>query len=407
MKVLHVLDHSAPLQSGYAFRTLAILREQAKLGWQTFQLTSPKHGHAEAPVEEAAGLRFYRTAAGTDWSDRLPVAGEIRLMQRLASRLREVVDLVRPDILHAHSPVLDAYPALAVGRRFGLPVVYEIRSLWEDSAVEKGASRRNSPKYRATRFAETRALRRCDHVVVISAGLRDEVIARGIAPDRVTVVPNGVDLDRFPVIGEPDAALAARLGLAGSRVVGYAGSLHPYEGLDLLIEAFGHVVRRQPDVRLLLVGAGAAEPALRARAGGAGLLDRIVFAGQVPHDAVPSYLSLMTVLVYPRRRSRLTDIVTPLKPLEAMAQGIAVVASDIGGHRELIDNGRTGHLVLPEDPGALADTLAEVLGSESKRSSTIVAARDYVSTARTWARSVEGYRQAYLAAGVPAELLSA
>lgn len=401
MRVLHIFDHSAPLQSGYSFRSLAILREQEKLGWQTFQLTSPKQGAVAAEIEEAAGLRFYRTRAGTSWTDRVPVLGELCLMRLLRLRLRDVARALRPHVLHAHSPLLDAFPAIAVGSELGIPVVYEVRSLWEDSAVEKGHSRIGSPKYRATRLAETQALRRADHVIVISAGLRDEFVGRGIAAKRLTVMPNGVDLDRFPVVGERDAELASRLGLTHHRVIGYAGSLHRYEGLDILIEAFVQALAQLPDLRLLLIGDGAEAGRLRDLARDRGVADRVVFTGQVPHRTIPAHLSLMSALVYPRRPSRLTDIVTPLKPLEAMAQGIAVIASDIGGHRELIPDPSVGHLVPPEDARALRDAIVAVVGSEARRRETIVAAREFVSRERTWARSVARCRIAYAAAGVP------
>jgi glycosyltransferase involved in cell wall biosynthesis len=118
--------------------------------------------------------------------------------------------------------VLNALPTLRVGRQRGIPVVYEVRALWEDAAVDHGRTREGSLRYSASRALESFALRRADHVTTICEGLRDEIAARGIARDRITVIPNAVDTDEFRSGAEPDAALRRRLGLDGATVVGFA-----------------------------------------------------------------------------------------------------------------------------------------------------------------------------------------
>lgn len=196
LRILHVLDHSIPKHSGYSFRTLAILREQRKRGWQTFHLTTPKHVDAPADEEDVEGWHFYRTRA--DYIGRgAPVIGEVMLMRQVERRLEEVVRSVSPDVIHAHSPVLNAIPALRVGRRTQLPVVYEVRAFWEDAAVDHGTTREGSLRYRATRALETWAMTRADHVTVICEGLREDVVARGIPRSKVTVIPNAVDTESF------------------------------------------------------------------------------------------------------------------------------------------------------------------------------------------------------------------
>jgi len=133
LRILHVLDHSAPQDSGYTFRTLSILREQRSLGWDTLQLTSPKQGPGDARQETVDGLSFLRTPSRAD-------TGLLAQMRLTAQRLEEVVADSRPDLIHAHSPVLNALPSLWVGRRTGLPVVYEMRASWEDAAVDHGST---------------------------------------------------------------------------------------------------------------------------------------------------------------------------------------------------------------------------------------------------------------------------
>jgi PEP-CTERM/exosortase A-associated glycosyltransferase len=395
LRIVHVLDHSIPLQSGYTFRTRAILREQRRLGWETFHLTSPKHAMAYVPEEEVDGLHFYRTPRGEGVLHRIAVVREFALMHATARRLEQVVQTVSPDLLHAHSPALNAIPALWVGRRFGLPVVYEVRAFWEDAAADHGTSREWGPRYRLTRALESFALRRADAVTTICEGLRSEMLTRGIPPDKVTVVPNAVDVEQFGVGEGVDEALKSTLGLSGAVVLGFIGSFYGYEGLSLLLDAMPRIRSASPRARLLLVGGGPQESLLKERAVALGLEDTVVFTGRVPHRDVQRYYDLVDVLVYPRLPMRLTDLVTPLKPLEAMAQGRLLVASDVGGHRELIADGVTGMLFKAGDPEALAGKVLALLDDPSRWPRLRTAARRFVETERNWARSVGRYREVY------------
>jgi PEP-CTERM/exosortase A-associated glycosyltransferase len=398
-RILHVLDHSLPLHSGYVFRTIAILREQAALGWQTFQLTTPRHGMAlktATPGEETVdGWQFYRTPAPRGPWRHAPVLGEFAEMAATSRRIGDLIDRLKPDIVHAHSPVLNALPALWAARQRAVPVVYELRALWEDAAVDHGTTTEGSLRYRASRAVETFALRRADAVTTICEGLRGEIAGRGIDASRVTVIPNAVDIRRFAIAGTPDPALRARLGLDGATVLGFIGSFYAYEGIDLLLDATARLAATQPALKVLLVGGGSHEPALRERVTALGLEARVVFAGRVPNADVPRYYDLIDALVYPRRSMRLTELVTPLKPLEAMAQGRMVVASDVGGHRELVADGETGHLFAAGDAGALAGVLGRILGARDAWPAMRARARAFVERERSWDRSVARYRDVY------------
>lgn len=395
MRILHVLDHSIPLHSGYSFRTLAILREQRALGWETLQLTSAKHTAATAPIEEAEGLRFYRTLPTGGLTERLPVLNQLAVIWGLARRLTELVPELKPDLLHAHSPSLTGIAAVRAARRFGIPVVYEVRALWEDGAVDHGTATVGGWRYWVTRALDTWVLRRADAVTTICEGLRSEIVARGIREEKITVIPNAVDPVRFAVGGRADPALARGLGLDGARVLGFIGSFYGYEGLALLLRALPKMLERMPAIRLLLVGGGYEEDALRRQAAEAGISDKVVFAGRVPHERIQDYYNLVDVFVYPRERTRVTELVTPLKPLEAMAQGRTVVASDVGGHRELIREGETGLLFRAGDPDSLADTVLGVLQQPELAAAMRVSARCFVETERTWAASVGRYADVY------------
>lgn len=394
MRVLHIFDHSIPLHSGYTFRSAAILREQRALGWETFHLTSPKQGVVKSELEDVDGLRFYRCPVPPTG---LIGVNEWRVVRAIEERLDALARELRPHILHAHSPVLNVIAALRVGRRLGLPVVYEIRAFWEDAAVDHGTTREGSIRYRLTRALETWALRRVDHVFTICEGLRHDIVSRGIAAAKVTVIPNAVDVESFQLSGAADEALRVQLGLQGTTVVGFVGSFYAYEGLDLLLDACQSLSRRHADLRVLLVGGGPQEAALRAQAQRLGIEDKVVFTGRVPHEEVSRYYDLIDLLAYPRHSIRLTELVTPLKPLEAMAQGRVFVASDVGGHKELIRDGETGRLFAADDPAALAAAVEDMLAERSRWAEYRVAGRRFVETVRNWRNSVANYRPVYAA----------
>lgn len=402
MKILHVFDHSIPLHSGYTFRSRAILREQRRLGWDTAHVTSPKHAAELArqnkPVpaeEEVEGLRFYRTALPQGVLARAPVVDQLMMVNALTSRLAQVIPLVRPDVIHAHSPTLNGLAALRAARKFHLPLVYEVRAFWEDAAVDHGSCREGDARYRATRALETHVLKHASAITCICEGLRGDIAARGIPADKITVIPNAVDIEHFQMGGATDAALAQSLNLDGKTVLGFIGSFYAYEGLLLLLEAMPAMLARLPDVRLLLVGGGKEEAALKRQAQALGIADKIVFTGRVPHGEVQRYYDLVDVLVYPRLSMRLTDLVTPLKPLEAMAQGRLVVASDVGGHRELIRDGETGCLFRAGDAQHLADSVLQLLAARQLWPAVRAAARHFVEQERNWPVSVARYRSVY------------
>jgi len=395
MRILHILDHSIPLHSGYTFRTLSILREQRALGWETFHVTGSKQEKCAALEEDIDGWHFYRTPPATGMRARLPILNQIDVIRGLERRLMDIVPRIKPDILHAHSPALNAIAALKAGKRLGLPVVYEVRAFWEDAAVDHGTSKEWGARYRLTRAIETYALKQAQAVTTICEGLRGDIVARGVAPGKVTVIPNAVDIEKFTVGNPPEAQLKAELGLTHARVLGFLGSFYAYEGLDLLIQALPRMLARAPDVRVLLVGGGPQEASLKQLAQALGVADKVVFTGRVPHDQVNRYYDLVDVLVYPRHSMRLTELVTPLKPLEAMAQGRLLAASDIGGHRELIRDGETGVLFRAGDPQALTDKVLALLNAPERWPALKAAGRHFVETERNWRVSVARYQQVY------------
>jgi PEP-CTERM/exosortase A-associated glycosyltransferase len=345
--------------------------------------------------EDIQEWHFFRTPASSGFMSGLPVLNQVAVMNQLTDRLADVAKTTRPDILHAHSPVLNALPALRVGRSLGIPVVYEVRAFWEDAAVDHGTSREWGIRYRLTRNLESYALRRVDAITTICEGLRGDIVARGIPGEKVTVIPNAVNVEDFRMDGSPDPRFAEQLGVSGKLLLGFIGSFYAYEGLSVLLSALPMMLKRNPDIRVLLVGGGPQEKELKALAIRLGLEDKVIFTGRVPHEQVRHYYNLIDILVYPRLKMRLTDLVTPLKPLEAMAQGRLVAASDVGGHRELIQDGETGILFGAGNPAALADKIIEFISQRESWPGLRVAARSFVETQRSWPASVARYEKIY------------
>lgn len=392
MRILHILDHGLPLQSGYTFRTRAILKAQMARGFAVAAVTGPRHGDALADSEIVDGIDFHRTSAPKPMASPF---GELCEISAFARRIGQVVREFQPDILHAHSPVLDAIAARRASRRYRVPMLYEIRAFWEDAAVGNETGTEGSWRYRATRALETRMVKKADGVAVICEGLRGDLVARGINPARIMISPNGVDMTLFGNPTPYDAALAGELGIAGDEVIGFIGSFYAYEGLADLIAAMPRLVCARPRMKLVLVGGGPCEDALRAQAAASNVADHILFVGRVPHQQVERYYSVIDVLVYPRKRMRLTDLVTPLKPLEAMAQGRLVAASDVGGHRELIRDGDTGTLFAPDDPKAMARALSSLFADREAWPARRARARAFVEAERNWANNVARYEPVY------------
>lgn len=380
-RILHLLDHSLPMQSGYAVRSQAILSQQRQWGWQVAALTSPRHTDGGLLQEEIDGIPIFRTPGaghGASWRNALGV------LQATHRRLREVTKFWQPHLLHAHSPFLMGMAALRVGHGLAIPVVYEVRAFWEDAAVCHGTTRYNSPRYRLSRWLETRVMQRARGVVAISQGLRQDILARGIAAAKVVVSGNGALPVAPPPLPRPPAA-----------TLGYIGSLYGYEGLALLLRALPHIRRHCPAARVVLVGDGPEAMPLRQLAGQLQLEQVVDFQGSLPGAQARAFYDQIDLCIFPRLSSRLTELVTPLKPLEAMAHRRLVVASDVGGHRELVQQGQTGILFPPGDPCSLGETVLQLLAEPATWQPLLDNATLQVQNQRAWPRQLAATRRLY------------
>ncbi len=392
MKILHVLDHYKPHFSGYVFRTSYILKYQQELGLEPVCVTSPKQEINLAEQLEVDDVRIYRTRQNSFGTT--PFIKEARLMNALMKRIEEVIKKEKPDVIHAHSPSLNGIPALKAGRKYNIPVVYEARAFWEDAAVDHGTFKESSFKYRVSHFIETRFLKKVDAIFTISEGMRKEMIAHGISEKQITIIPNGVDTKQFSTIPR-DEFLSQKKNIKGKKVLGFIGSFYHYEGIDLLIDAFAEILKKNNNVVLLLVGEGPEYTKIREMTDKKGLNGRVIFTGKIPHQEIRRYYSVMDILVYPRKSMRLTELVTPLKPLEAMALGKVVAGSNVGGIRELIKDGGNGILFKPDSIESIASALIELISNPALQESLSREAVIYVNKERSWDKIIQRYLPVY------------
>jgi PEP-CTERM/exosortase A-associated glycosyltransferase len=400
MKVLHVLDHSIPLHSGYTFRTRAILEQQKELGIQTAHLTSAKQGPYEHSPEIIDDLTFYRTKVPKGWLLELPIVNQFIIIHSLKQSLLEVIKLEEPDLIHAHSPALNGVAAYWAAKQCGLPLVYEIRAFWEDAAVDHGTCKEGDWRYRLTRALENYVVKKADAVTVICQGLKDDLLKRGVLGQKITLIPNAVSIEKFSerkLDEKAKARLKLSLNLQQNFVLGFIGSFYAYEGLDQLLYALQKIqsMNSNSGFKLLLVGGGPEEDKLKALAKTLGISKDVLFVGRVPHEQVANYYDLVDLLVFPRKSMRLTDLVTPLKPLEAMAQQKLVLASDVGGHKELITDNVNGYLFQADDIQQLVERIQFICHTQHQ--ALLDNALEFVQQERNWAKSVSHYLPLYAA----------
>ncbi len=398
MKILHILNDSVPHVSGYASRSQYIVEFQKRMSFTPIVVTSTKHGRPGSAVEHINGIDYHRCDVPQRPMDaaldKVPLLNEWRRMRILERAVEAVASEHAVDVIHAHSPILCGMPAARVAHRLHIPFVYEVRALWEDAAVDQARMREGDLRYRLIRKLESDLLRRSDNVVVICQGLKNEIESRGVEARRIHVIPNGVDTGAFVPVPR-DAALAQQLGVDRGVVIGFIGKFFKFEGLDVLLRAMARVTTHCPECRLVIVGHGNESAALQALSRELKLEDRVVFAGKVPHADIVKYYSIMDVLVYPRIRLRITEMVTPIKTLEALSMEKAVVASDVGGLKELVDDNRTGLLFKAEDADDLAAKLLRLAGDASLRRRLGAAGRAAMIESRGWAKLIAPYSDIY------------
>ncbi|MGL1957610.1 MAG: glycosyltransferase, exosortase A system-associated [Colwellia sp.] len=395
MKVLHVLEYSRPNISGYSLRSDAIIRYQRKVGITTNQLTSQRYQDFKALKEDVDGVVYQRTEKSTSLLARIPFVNYLSHINHLANRIEEAVLADKPDVIQTHSPMFNALAAVKVGKKYNIPVTYEVRALWEDAAVDTGKTKEGSFKYRMIKAIEQSAFEKVDAVSCICQGLKTDIIKRGIPESKIFVTPNAVDINNFLPSYQRDNELEQTYNLSGKKVIAFVGTFFKYEGLAYAIEAMKIITESRDDIHLLLVGAGNELENLKQQVAEVKLEAFVTFVGRVPFEQVSRYYSLADVMIFPRESIRLTELVTPLKPLESMAQFKPVIASDVGGHRELITDGKTGFLFLADNAQALAEKINAIIDNTELLTKISEQGLKFVREERNWLNTAKQYLPIY------------
>lgn len=405
MKVLNVFDVTIPVIAGYTIRAKYIVNNLKTIGVDPVVISSlrqpngpaPELGNIDLPAESHNGITYYRskdflTLQGKR-KNNLPLLRELYEIRTFSDNIEIAIKKSSPELVHAHSPLLVGYAACKAARKHNIPFVYEIRAFWEDAAVDQGKITEKSVRYRLTRYLETCLLKKADAVSVICEGIKKDILERGIPEEKVFVVPNGVDTKKFiPLVR--DEALAEKHSIKGKTVIGYIGTLYNFEGIHHLVEAM-RLLKGRDNIVCLVIGYGQAEDKVKSLIEKYKLRDRVRFLGKVPHEEINSYYSIIDILVYPRISRRITELVTPLKPLEAMSMEKTVIASDVGGLRELIQDQKDGLLFRADDPKDLKDKILFLIKNKDIARQLGQTARNSMIQKRSWINIVAEYKRIY------------
>ena len=389
MKILHILYQSTPNTAGSSIRSRDIFSSQLSEGLIPIVITSPFQeplvfGEQKEIIE---GVTYYRTFSGIHnevvSEQRTAFFKQIKKFGRLLRFSVSVYKIAKEedvDLLHAHAMFFCAFPAKIASFMLNKPMLYEVRSLWEERY--KGVNRFLDIIFGSITFIETFAMFLSNEVIAINKTLRTELQSRFLLKNqKIHIIENAVNLDRISIL-ESDREL---------KVFAYIGTISPIEGLDLLIKAFIILNEEGFKNKLFLYGDGVMLPQLRILAKDC---DFIEFKGRFSQDQISDVYSEVDIIVNPRKKSFLTDSVTPLKPLEAMGYKKLIMASNIGGMREIIENGKTGILFNPDSVQSIN---SEIYGVLNRKDFSVIIenAYSYVKNDRSWRVNAIKYKNIY------------
>lgn len=384
--------HSTPAYSsnGYSTRTRGVaaglvaaggdVSVVARAGYPWDSKVDTKKPKPQRTVKTLDGVP-YAHVPGADLNE-TPI--DLYLQSAVDAYVREA-RLVRPAVIQAASNYITALPALIAARRLGVPFVYEVRGLWEITEASDKPGWQDTERYRLTVELESLVAREADAVLAITDEVAEVLRSRGVDPERIRIAPNAVDPAVFLPLPRDTAYADSRKIRTDVPVIGFAGSIVEYEGLDRLLEASALLTERGIDHQVVIAGSGAAGDGLKAQRDAAGM-QNVLLLGRLPMEEMPRLLSTFDIMPCPRRSLPVTELVSPLKPLEAFGCGKAVVLSDLSPHRTLAGADRDRGLLVPDaDIPALADALERLITQPDLRADLGRAARLWVVDERNWA----------------------
>ncbi len=394
MRTLHVLDHSLPKISGYSIRSHAILKNLQAAGVQVFALTSDRQGPLTLPYEDIENICYFRTNS-FNFLNKIKFLKQFLTIFSTLISVHTAIIRLKPQVIHVHSPCTLGLATWLIARVHGVPILYEIRAFWEDAF---NANRQQFFQWRTmlVRYLETFLCQRVDKVAVICQGLADALEKRRISPKKICIVPNGVTIPK----STQTVDFNNETGFRNHKTIGFIGSFYAYEGILLLCQAFLKSCATHQTLRLLLVGTGPEFEAVKACLATFPRQDQIHLIPAVPPDRIQEYYQRCDILVYPRLSSPLTETVTPLKPLEAIAQKKPILFSNVGGLLELIPNPLPDSIFAPGDVEQLTVAIEKWLNNPMHYQEWAETTYQHIQRTRQWSEMVKRYLPEYAALGV-------
>lgn len=406
-RVLHLVKVSLPNISGHSIRSHSILLNQKKFVIP-YALTYP-YFENKNPVEVIDGVRYYRYPFNhfthlfyySKFSTFFQTSKVYDYLYQSVFKipLKYINNIVKSksiNLIHGHSPEGFASLGEIIAHKRNIPFVYELRGFYEDSRVGNGTLKINDPKYLKIIRKENNLMRKADVVVTLGKMMKKELINRGINKKKIFIVPNGVDTNYFKPEA-PNIELKKLLGINNNHIVTFIGNIRRIEGIETLVKAMDIVRKKIKNVKLLLIGKCRKDYRLE--------LERLIkklridelvyFLGLIPFKNIKSYYSIVDLVIIPRIDSRVNRLVTPLKPLEAMAMKKVVITSDLPALRESIKPGISGDVFKPDNPNDLARKIMKYLTDNDKKSNLANSARDFVEKNYDWSILIKKYKILY------------
>lgn len=388
-RVQYLLHNRLPYNSGgYATRSHGLLTS-IKQWWDISGVSRLGYPQDRKGLENAIytqfhdidNVRYHCLQANNNAFGQIPVKEYI---DEYSNELYNLSLMERPSIIHAASNYMNGLAANNVARRLGIKSVYEVRGLWEITRISRDPQWKDTEYYNMMVQLEAQAAKDADAVFTLTDALKKELITRGVSAEKIHLLPNGVDSSRF-IPKERNNTLALQLGIKDKVVIGFLGSVVQYEGVEYIIQAASILKKRGiKDFAVLIVGDGAVLNKMKTITSELDMENYVTFTGRVPHDEIEDYYSVVDICPLPRKGLPVCEMVSPLKPFEAMSMGKVVVSSDVAALAEIINDEVTGLLHKKDDPEDLANKISQLITNHELRNRLGLAAREWVVAERDW-----------------------
>ncbi len=387
-RVFYLLHNRLPYNSGgYATRSHGLLTNVASFGWDINGVSRLGYPWDKMPKIESREMdiideiKYYRLLNKKIGLGKLPMKD---YLEEYAKELLKKVKEEKPEIIHSASNHMNGLIGNYVAKSVGIKSVYEVRGLWEITRISRQPEWKNTEYYELMVKLEAEAAKGADVVLTLTEALKVEMISRGVDRDKIEILPNGVTSNRFQPLSR-DSELEKSLELRDKVVIGYIGSVVSYEGLEYLVDAVEILIKKGiTNIAVLIVGDGAVLENIKSRVESKELNRYFIFTGRVPHEEVEKYYSLVDITPFPRKGQPVCEMVSPLKPFEAMAMEKAILSSNVSALEEIVEDGYNGLLFEKDNVEDFSEKLEKLINNKELRVKLGKQSREWVIEHRDW-----------------------